>query len=41
MDSANTNAKTLIDHITLEYNQARQAVITQEVNEITAGADAL
>ena len=37
MDSANTNAKTLIDHITLEYNQARQAVITQEVNEITAG----
>ncbi|MBR2599444.1 MAG: ATP synthase F1 subunit gamma [Erysipelotrichaceae bacterium] len=41
MDSANTNAKTLIDHIMLEYNQARQAVITQEVNEITAGADAL
>ena len=41
MDSTNTNAKTLIDHITLEYNQARQAVITQEVNEITAGADAL
>ena len=41
MDSANNNAKTLIEHITLEYNQARQAMITQEVNEITAGADAL
>ena len=41
MDSANKNAQELIDEITLNYNQARQAAITQEVNEITAGADAL
>lgn len=41
MDSANRNAQDLIDQITLQYNQARQADITQEVNEIIAGADAL
>ncbi len=41
MDSANKNAQNLIEDITLSYNQARQASITQEVNEITAGADAL
>ena len=41
MDSANRNAQDLIDQITLSYNQARQSDITQEVNEITAGADAL
>ena len=41
MDSANRNAQELIDQITLSFNQARQADITQEVNEITAGADAL
>ncbi len=41
MDSANKNAQELIDEITLSYNQARQAAITQEVTEITAGADAL
>ena len=41
MDSANRNAEDLIERISLEYNQARQTAITQEVNEITAGADAL
>ena len=41
MDSANKNAQELIDEITLSFNQARQAAITQEVTEITAGADAL
>lgn len=41
MDSANKNAQNLIEGIILSYNQARQASITQEVNEITAGADAL
>ena len=41
MDNANKNAQTLIDEISLTYNQARQANITQEVTEITAGADAL
>ena len=41
MDSANRNAEDLIERLALEYNQARQTAITQEVNEITAGADAL
>ena len=41
MDAANNNAKELIEQIQLNYNQARQTAITQEVNEITAGADAL
>lgn len=41
MDNANENAQNLIDEISLSYNQARQASITQEVNEITAGADAI
>ena len=41
MDNANKNAEELIEKISLEYNQARQTAITQEVNEITAGADAL
>ena len=41
MDNANKNAQDLIERLSLEYNQARQTAITQEVNEITAGADAL
>ena len=41
MESANKNAQNLIEEISLSYNQARQATITQEVNEITAGADAI
>lgn len=41
MDNANNNAEELVSSISLHLNQARQAAITQEVNEITAGADAL
>ncbi len=41
MDGANKNAEELIDEVSLHINQARQAAITQEMNEITAGADAL
>ena len=41
MNAANKNASEMIDTLMLKYNRARQAVITQEVNEITAGADAL
>ena len=37
MDSANKNADDLISELQLTYNQARQAAITQEMNEITAG----
>lgn len=40
MDTANNNAEELIEHLSLTYNQARQAAITQEVTEIVAGADA-
>jgi F-type H+-transporting ATPase subunit gamma len=41
MKSATDNAKDLIDDLTLEYNSARQAGITQELAEITGGADAI
>jgi F-type H+-transporting ATPase subunit gamma len=41
MKSATDNATGLIDDYTLEYNTARQAAITQELAEITGGAEAL
>ncbi len=36
MKSATDNAKNLVDSLTLEYNKARQAGITQEILEIAA-----
>jgi F-type H+-transporting ATPase subunit gamma len=41
MSSATKNASTLIDDLTLKYNRARQAAITQEITEIVGGAAAL
>ncbi len=41
MENATDNANELIENLTLEYNQARQAAITQEITEIVSGADAL
>src|SRR5665213_642773 len=41
MKTATDNAKDLIDDYTLELNTARQASITQELAEITGGAEAL
>lgn len=41
MDSATNNATEMIDKLTLLYNRARQASITQEITEIVSGADAL
>ncbi len=41
MKSATDNAGDLIDDLTLEYNTARQAAITQELAEITGGAEAI
>ncbi len=38
MDSATRNAEDMIDHLSLQYNQARQAAITQEITEIVAGS---
>lgn len=41
MKNATDNAKDLIDDYTLELNTARQAAITQELAEISGGAEAL
>jgi F-type H+-transporting ATPase subunit gamma len=41
MHSATDNARQLIDQLTRDANQARQAAITQEINEIVGGAGAL
>ncbi len=41
MKNATDNAKDLIDDYTLELNTARQTSITQELAEITGGAEAL
>jgi F-type H+-transporting ATPase subunit gamma len=41
MRNASQNAKDLVDDLTLTYNKVRQAQITQEVSEISAGANAL
>jgi F-type H+-transporting ATPase subunit gamma len=41
MKNATDNAGELLDELTLTYNRARQAGITQEVAEIIGGAEAL
>lgn len=41
MDSATTNADNMIADLSLKYNQARQASITQELTEIIAGSEAI
>lgn len=41
MKNATDNASELIEDLTLEYNNARQAAITQELAEITGGAEAM
>lgn len=38
METASDNAKQLIENLTTQYNRARQETITQEINEIVAGA---
>ena len=40
MDSANSNAEKLLAELSLQYNRVRQAAITQEITEISAGAKA-
>lgn len=40
MGSATKNASKMIGELTLTYNRARQAAITQEITEIVAGANA-
>ena len=37
MENANDNADELIDKLTIEFNKARQAAITQEILEVVSG----
>ena len=39
MNNANKNAEEMIGDLTLSYNRARQAAITQEITEIVAGSN--
>lgn len=41
MDAATNNAKDMVEDLSLRYNRARQAAITQEITEIVSGAGAL
>lgn len=41
MTAATDNAAEMIEHLTLQYNRARQASITKEILEVIAGAEAL
>jgi F-type H+-transporting ATPase subunit gamma len=41
MNNASENASSLISTLTISYNKARQAAITQELLEVVAGASAL
>ncbi len=41
MDSATNNAKKVVKDLTLQYNRGRQAAITKELIEITAGVQAV
>lgn len=41
MDNASNNANDLIEKLTLQMNRARQAIITTELSEITAGSESL
>ena len=40
MDAASKNAGEMIETLSLHYNRARQAAITQEITEIVAGGEA-
>ena len=40
MNSANKNAQEILEKLQLEYNSVRQAAITQEITEVSAGAKA-
>lgn len=41
MESATDNAREMIQSLTLNYNRARQAAITNEISEIVGGSEAL
>ena len=41
MDSANRNAEKLLTELSVQYNHMRQSAITQEITEISSGANSL
>ncbi len=41
MSAACNNAQEMIRTLSIDYNKARQSAITQEINEVVSGADAL
>ena len=41
MHTATDNATTLLQDLTLQYNKARQASITNQIIEVASGAEAL
>lgn len=41
MDSANRNAQSLLDELSVQYNHIRQSAITQEITEISSGAKSM
>ena len=41
MESSTNNANELIENLTVQYQQARQAKITNELIEIISGAEAM
>lgn len=41
MENASDNAEEMIEKLSLQYNRARQEKITNEINEIVAGANAI
>ena len=41
MQAATDNAKEMLGELSMQYNRARQAAITQEITEVIAGAKAL
>ena len=41
MENSTNNANELIETLTINYNKARQAAITQELSEIVGGASAV
>ena len=40
MQSSTDNAKEMLRELSIQYNRARQAAITQEITEVIAGAKA-
>ena len=40
MQSSTDNAKEMLRDLSIQYNRARQAAITQEITEVIAGAKA-